>query len=70
MSTRRAFLGRAALATAAGLVGLRRAAAAAEPPPEKTRLKVVRRTDALCISPQMVAEDLLRGEGSSRTRRS
>jgi NitT/TauT family transport system substrate-binding protein len=63
MSTRREFLGRAALATTAGLVGLHRAAGAAEPPPETTRLKVVRRTDALCISPQMVAEDLLRGEG-------
>ena len=37
-------------------------AEAADPPPETTRLRLVR-IPAVCMAPQVVAEDLLRGEG-------
>jgi NitT/TauT family transport system substrate-binding protein len=67
MSTRREFLGRAALATTAGLVGLHRAAGAAEPPPETTRIKLVRE-NSICLAPLYVGEELLRGEGFTDVR--
>ena len=60
--SRREFLGELTLAGTAGLVGLRPAYAAAEPPPETTRLRV-HHSQSLCQAPQYIAEDLLRGEG-------
>src|SRR5262245_57334890 len=60
---RRDFLTRSALAVgAAGLLGATPRLAAAEPPPETTRLRV-HHSMSLCQAPQYVAEDLLRGEG-------
>ncbi len=60
---RREFLGGVTLGGTAGLLGLGSGRAAAEPPPETTRIRLVHRTDALCNSPQYVAEGLLRAEG-------
>ena len=59
---RREFLSTLSLAGAAGLLGLRPGAAAAEPPPETTRLRIPRLPSA-CRSPEWVAEELLRAEG-------
>jgi NitT/TauT family transport system substrate-binding protein len=60
--SRREFLGGLTLAGTAGLVDLRPAHAAAEPPPETTRLRVFHSL-SLCLAPQYVAEELLHGEG-------
>jgi NitT/TauT family transport system substrate-binding protein len=60
MIGRRAFLRGLTLAGAAALV--RPEGAAADPPPETTRLRLFR-WRSLCVSPQFVAEDLLRIEG-------
>jgi NitT/TauT family transport system substrate-binding protein len=60
-SRRRAFLARASLLGAAALAGFPRPALA-EPPPEVTRIRLVR-VPALCFAPQYVAEELLRLEG-------
>ena len=61
--TRREFVGgMARLAGSAGLLGLRPGAAAAEPPPETTRLRLYK-FPGTCIAPMYVAEDLLRAEG-------
>jgi NitT/TauT family transport system substrate-binding protein len=60
--TRRAFLGGLALTGTAGLLGRRPGPAAAEPPPETTTLRLAQ-ADAICLAPQYVAEELLRGEG-------
>jgi NitT/TauT family transport system substrate-binding protein len=46
----------------AGLLGLKARRAAAEPPPETTRITLVQ-TPSMCQAPQYVAEELLRGEG-------
>ena len=59
---RREFLNRATLATGAGLLGVRPSVAAAEPPPETKRIRIGR-TESTCVAPELVAEDLLRGEG-------
>src|SRR3989449_7314129 len=59
---RRKFLRGAALAGSAGLVGLRPDRALAEPPPETTKIRLVR-IPGICIAPQYVADDLLRSEG-------
>jgi len=59
---RREFLSTLSLAGAAGLLGLRPGASAAEPPPETTRLRIPRLPSA-CRSPEWVAEELLRAEG-------
>jgi len=59
--TRREFVS-GLTAGAAGLLGLRPEDAAAEPPPETTRLRV-HHSESLCLAPQYVAEDLLRAEG-------
>jgi NitT/TauT family transport system substrate-binding protein len=59
---RRKFLRGAALAGTAGLVGLRAEHALAEPPPETTRLKLVK-IPSICQAPQYVAEALLKVEG-------
>src|SRR6266511_1781641 len=60
--TRRRFLGGLTLAGTAGLLGWHPRRAAAEPPPETMRLRLDQ-TGAICVAPQFVAEELLRGEG-------
>src|SRR6266508_2076690 len=60
--TRREFLGGLTLTGAAGLVGLHSRPVGAEPPPETTKIKLVR-IPGICIAPQYVAEKLLRAEG-------
>jgi NitT/TauT family transport system substrate-binding protein len=62
MRSRREFLGLATAAGAAGLVGLGSRAAAAEPPPETTRLRLLR-SPSICWAPQYIAGDLLQAEG-------
>jgi NitT/TauT family transport system substrate-binding protein len=61
---RRTFLRRAAVAgtVGVGLAGRRPGHALAEPPPETTRLRLFR-SPSLCVTPQFVAEELLRAEG-------
>ena len=59
--SRREFLGRAALAGTGAVLGLRSEAMAAEPPPETTKLRLIR--SAMCQAPQYLSEELLRGEG-------
>jgi NitT/TauT family transport system substrate-binding protein len=59
---RREFLHELTLAGTATLVGASATPIAAEPPPETTRLRV-HHSLSLCLAPQYVAEDLLRGEG-------
>ena len=59
--SRREFLGTAAIAGTGVLLGLRSEAAAAEPPPETTRLRLVQRP-SICVAPEYVAEDFLRAE--------
>jgi NitT/TauT family transport system substrate-binding protein len=61
--TRRRFLGNASALSAASLLGLP-LAASAEPPPETTRMRVVK-TPAICLAPEYLAEELLRLEGFS-----
>ena len=48
-------------AAGAGLVSLPTGRAGAEPPPETTRIRIVK--SGLCLAPQYVAEELLRSEG-------
>ncbi len=60
--TRREFLGTAALVGTSALLGMRAAPAAAEPPPETTRLRLLK-TGSICWAPQYIADDLLRVEG-------
>jgi NitT/TauT family transport system substrate-binding protein len=64
---RRKFLETLALAGAAGAVGLRPGLAAAEPAPETTRIRLPQ-MGGICVAPQYVAEDILRGEGFSEVR--
>jgi NitT/TauT family transport system substrate-binding protein len=60
---RREFVkGLAALAGSAGLFGLFAELVFAEPPPETTRIRLAQ-IPGICIAPQYVAEELLRGEG-------
>jgi NitT/TauT family transport system substrate-binding protein len=59
--SRREFLGRAALAGTGAVLGLRSEAMAAEPPPETTKLRLIR--SGMCQAPQYLSEELLRGEG-------
>ena len=59
--SRREFVGGVTLASA-GLLGLTAEPAAAEPPPETKRIRLVR-IPSICRAPQYVGEDLLRGEG-------
>jgi len=59
---RRKFLHGLTLAGTAGLVGLRPGLAVAEPPPETTRIRLFQ-WNSLCVTPQFVAEELLRSEG-------
>lgn len=60
---RRDFLkGIAAVTGSAGLLGYDLRPAAAEPPPETSRIRLAQ-IPGVCIAPQYVAEELLRGEG-------
>jgi NitT/TauT family transport system substrate-binding protein len=60
--SRRRFLKGLTLMGTAGLLGLRPAPVVAEPPPETTKIKLYK-YESICIAPQYVAEELLRGEG-------
>jgi NitT/TauT family transport system substrate-binding protein len=60
--SRRKFLGRLTLAGAAALLGVQGGPVSAEPPPETTRIRLVK-IPGICIAPQYVAEELLLGEG-------
>jgi NitT/TauT family transport system substrate-binding protein len=60
--SRREFLSTAALAGAGAVLGLQSNSFAAEPPPETTRIRLLR-IPSTCHAPQYLAEDLLRGEG-------
>jgi NitT/TauT family transport system substrate-binding protein len=62
MITRRQFTRGMALAGAAAVLGSGRGAFATEPPPETTRIRLGK-IPSICLSPQYVAEELLRAEG-------
>jgi NitT/TauT family transport system substrate-binding protein len=62
-STRRKFVGGLTLAGTAGLLGVRPVRVSGEPPPETTTLRIADGRPGICIAPQYVAADLLRGEG-------
>src|SRR4051794_32277390 len=59
--SRRRFLAETSVLGAASFLGLSRLAAA-EPPPETTRVRIVN-VPAICLAPQYLAEELLRLEG-------
>ncbi|HZM46086.1 MAG TPA: ABC transporter substrate-binding protein [Burkholderiales bacterium] len=59
--SRREFLG-TALSGAAAVLGVRPGFAVAEPPPETTRLRLIR-LPAVCVAPEYVAGELLKTEG-------
>ena len=59
---RREFLRGLTLAGATGFLSVRPRPVAAEPPPETTRLRLVR-VPSICQAPQYVAEELLHSEG-------
>jgi NitT/TauT family transport system substrate-binding protein len=61
--SRRGFVQGLMLAGTVGLLGVRGEQAAAEPPPETTKVRILRTTDSTCVAPLYVAEDLLRAEG-------
>jgi NitT/TauT family transport system substrate-binding protein len=65
--TRRCFLGRLIWASAAGLLGRHARPVSAEPPPETTKIKLYK-YESICIAPQYVAEEFLRGEGFTEVR--
>jgi len=50
------------IAGATGLLGIRSETLAAEPPPETTRIRLSS-IPGVCVAPQYVADELLRGEG-------
>ena len=60
--SRRRFLRGATLVGTAGLLGLYPRQSAAEPPPETTKLRLVR-NPGICVAAEYVAEELLYGEG-------
>src|SRR6266850_5836701 len=60
---RRDFLSATSLMGAAALLGLPRSAAA-EPPPETKKIRLVK-VPAICLAPEYLAEELLRLEGFS-----
>jgi NitT/TauT family transport system substrate-binding protein len=60
--SRRRFLGGVTLAGAVGLLGWHPRRAAAEPPPEIPKIRLVK-TPAICLAPEYLAEELLRLEG-------
>jgi NitT/TauT family transport system substrate-binding protein len=59
---RRELLGGLTVAGTAGLLGLKPRLVAAEPPPETTKLKLVK-ISGICIAPQYVVEEILHSEG-------
>jgi NitT/TauT family transport system substrate-binding protein len=60
--SRRQFVGGLSMAGSAGLLGLRPDLACAEPPPETTTLRFLK-VPAVCNAPQVIAGELLKGEG-------
>ena len=60
--SRRRFLGGLTLAGTAGLLGWHPRPVIAEPPPETTRIRLVR-NPGICVAAEYVAEELLYGEG-------
>jgi NitT/TauT family transport system substrate-binding protein len=60
--SRREFLRAATLAGTAGFLGLGSEAAAAEPPPETTKIRLTH-SGGLCGAPLFAAEEFLKGEG-------
>src|SRR6266851_4081654 len=62
--SRRRFLGGLTVAGTAGLLGLRPRLVTAEPPLETTRIRLVH-DPSICVTPQYLAEDLLRADGFS-----
>ena len=62
MIPRRAFLGGAVTLGGLGLLPVRPHSAAAEPPPETTKIRLVR-VPSICRAPQYMTEELLRSEG-------
>lgn len=60
--SRRDFLARASSLAATGMLGGYAQIAAAEAPPETTKIRLIH-SPALCLAPQYIAEDLLRMEG-------
>ena len=62
--SRRRFLGRLTLAGTSGLLGLRPRPVTAEPPIETTRIRLVH-DPSICVTPQYLAEELLRADGFS-----
>jgi NitT/TauT family transport system substrate-binding protein len=62
--SRRELLARMAAAGGTALAGLPLAPAAAEPPPETSRIRMIK-VPGICTAPQYVAEELLRAEGFS-----
>jgi NitT/TauT family transport system substrate-binding protein len=62
MISRRALLGGLMAGSAAHLLSVPANAAATEPPPETTRIRLFK-WRSLCVAPQFIAEDLLKSEG-------
>ena len=60
--SRRRFLAGVTLAGTVGLLGLRPRPIAAEPPPETTKIRLIK-ISGICIAPQYVVEELLQSEG-------
>ncbi len=67
LQNRRRFLTSMSLAGAAGLTGLSRSVASAEPPPETTTIRLPA-FPAACIAPLYLAEELLHEEGFTEVR--
>jgi NitT/TauT family transport system substrate-binding protein len=67
MQTRRSILTTMALGSAAGMLPIRHARAAADPPPEITRVRLAK-WPVICFAPQYVCEELLRAEGFTDVR--
>jgi len=62
--TRRAFLGGLTLAATIGCLGPRPMPISAAQPPETTRIRLVH-DPSICVTPQYLAEELLRADGFS-----
>src|SRR5439155_26095343 len=67
MITRRDLLGGLAATGGMGLLGLDARPAAAEPPPETTRIRLSK-VPSVCVAPQYVAEEFLTAEGFTDVR--
>jgi len=59
---RREFLGGLTLIGTAGVLGLHAGSEAAEAPPETTKIRLIQ-VPGICVAPQYIAEELLKGEG-------